>query len=182
MIAESFGRARMMIDASAEVETVAHVIQIALTPVFLFSGVATLLNVLSTRLARVSDQVDSLADRLDHADAHERQVFEFRLAYLRRRTLALDIAVILAGLGGMATLLAGGLLFVDGLREHAGVALFVAFGAALLLTIGALAGYLYEMTLASIGIRHKAAFTADKAERTEAPDADGPDDESPLGA
>jgi hypothetical protein len=35
---------------SDSVETVAHLIQIALTPVFLFSGVATLLNVLSTRL------------------------------------------------------------------------------------------------------------------------------------
>jgi hypothetical protein len=70
----------------------------------------------------------------------------------------------------MATLLAGGLLFVDGLRDHAGVALFIAFGAALLLTIGALAGYIYEMTLASIGIRHKAASTADKAGRSEAAD------------
>ncbi|MGH7046423.1 MAG: hypothetical protein ACREE2_08540 [Stellaceae bacterium] len=33
-------------------ELVAHIIQLALTPVFLLSGIATLLNVFSTRLAR----------------------------------------------------------------------------------------------------------------------------------
>ena len=71
----------------------------------------------------------------------------------------------LAALGGMSTLMAAGLLFVDGLREQAGVTLFIAFGAALLLTIGALTGYLYEMMLASIGIRHEAANTAGRAER-----------------
>jgi hypothetical protein len=31
-------------------DTVAHIIQVALTPVFLLSGIATLLNVFSTRL------------------------------------------------------------------------------------------------------------------------------------
>jgi len=40
--------------------------------------------------------------------------------------------------------------------------LFIAFGAALLLTVGALAGYLYEMMLASIGLRHEAR-AADKS-------------------
>ena len=145
-----------MTDAASQVDTVAHVIQIALTPVFLFSGVATLLNVLSARLARVADRVDALAAKLETADARERRSVERRLAFLQRRSFALDVAVILAALGGMATLLAAGLLFVDGLRERAGAALFVAFGAALLLTIGALTGYLYEMLLASTGIRHEA--------------------------
>lgn len=144
-----------MTDATAQVDTVAHVIQIALTPVFLFSGVATLLNVLSTRLARVADQVDALSARLERADARERRGVALRLAHLRRRSMALDIAVILAALGGMSTLLSAGLLFLGGLRDKAGVTLFIAFGAALLLTIGALTGYLYEMMLASIGIRHE---------------------------
>lgn len=142
--------------AAEPVETVAHVIQIALTPVFLFSGVATLLNVLSARLARVADQVEAVSARLEQAGARQRASFERRLAFLRKRSFVLDIAVILAALGGMSTLLAAGLLFIDGLRDQAGVTLFIAFGAALLLTIGALTGYLYEMMLASIGLRHEA--------------------------
>ena len=151
-----------MTDPTSQVETVAHVIQIALTPVFLFSGVATLLNVLSARLARVADRVDSLAAKLEDADARERRSVERRLAFLKRRSFALDVAVILAALGGMSTLLSAGLLFIDGLRDRASMALLIAFGAALLLTIGALTGYLYEMMLASIGIRHDVR-SADKS-------------------
>jgi hypothetical protein len=41
-------------------DLVAHVIQVALTPIFLLSGIATLLNVFSTRLARVADRVDQI--------------------------------------------------------------------------------------------------------------------------
>ena len=36
----------------------AHVIQTALTPVFLLAGLATLFNVFSTRLARVADRAE----------------------------------------------------------------------------------------------------------------------------
>ena len=50
------------------VDSVAHVIQVALTPVFLLSGIASLLGVLSTRLARVADRVDALAEQLKRAD------------------------------------------------------------------------------------------------------------------
>ena len=42
-------------DGSA-LDTIAHIIQVALTPVFLLSGIATLLNVFSTRLSRVGDR------------------------------------------------------------------------------------------------------------------------------
>ena len=44
-------------NTGSALDTVAHIIQVALTPVFLLSGIATLLNVFSSRLARVSDQV-----------------------------------------------------------------------------------------------------------------------------
>ena len=162
-----------MFEISSSVETVAHVIQIALTPVFLFSGVATLLSVLATRLGRVADRVDALTDRLDMAGASERARLRERLRVMRRRTQILDLSVILAALAGASTLLSAGLLFVDGLRDRAGVTLFVAFGCALLLTIGALAGFLYEMMLSSVGIRHEAASSAQESgpREPEAPEA-----------
>jgi uncharacterized protein DUF2721 len=37
-----------------------HIIRMALTPVFLLSGIATLLNVFSARLARVADRVEAV--------------------------------------------------------------------------------------------------------------------------
>ena len=54
------------------VDSVAHVIQVALTPVFLLSGIASILGVLATRLARVDDRVDALAEKLETAGPTER--------------------------------------------------------------------------------------------------------------
>ena len=65
------------------VDNVAHVIQVALTPVFLLSGIASLLGVLSTRLARVADRVDALAERLEAAGPADSRRLRLRLAYLR---------------------------------------------------------------------------------------------------
>src|SRR3954452_18945823 len=84
------------------VDTVAHIIQAALTPVFLLSGIATLLNVFSTRLARVADQVDSVSRSLAMADAAESLLLARRLSKLHLRSVALDTAVILAAVGGAA--------------------------------------------------------------------------------
>jgi hypothetical protein len=49
-----------MLDQSS-VENVTHVIQVALTSVFLLTAVAALINVFSTRLGRVADRVDQLS-------------------------------------------------------------------------------------------------------------------------
>ena len=68
----------------------------------------------------------------------------------------LDAAVMMGTLGGVATSCAGLLLFVGTLRDRPGVALFVAFGLALLFTMGALVAFLIEMLLASRGLRDQA--------------------------
>ena len=109
------------------VDSVAHVIQVALTPVFLLSGIASLLGVLSTRLARVADRVDALAEQLEAVGPVDSRRLRLRLAYLRRRSHVLDAAVINGTLAGVATSGAGLFLFVGTLRDRPGVALFVAF-------------------------------------------------------
>ena len=84
----------------SSVESVTHVIQVALTPVFLLTAVAALLNVFSTRLGRVADRVHQVSANLQSSmttDAH------LLLKYLRRRSLVLDVAVVLATIAGMAT-------------------------------------------------------------------------------
>jgi hypothetical protein len=146
-----------MADPSS-VETVAHVIQLALTPVFLLSGVATLLNVFAQRLGRIADQVDALKARLAHAPGGEAFAADrVQFAYLNRRSRALDGAVLLGALAGAATCGATLALFV-GVIRGAGAAwlLFSLFGAAVILTIGALGCFCYEMLLASRGLRIRA--------------------------
>jgi cytochrome c biogenesis protein CcdA len=149
------------------VESVAHVIQVALTPVFLLSGIASLLGVLSTRLARVADRVDALAEQLEGDGAVDRRKLRRRLAYLRRRSHVLDAAVMMGTLAGVATSCAGLLLFVGTLRDRPGVALFVAFGLALLFTMGALLAFLIEMLLASRGLRDQANYANEVGEMHE---------------
>jgi hypothetical protein len=77
---------------------------------------------------------------------------------LRRRSLALDAAVILGALGGVATCGAVLTLFVGALRD-ATVAdiLFVLFGLAILCTLSALMVFGFEMLLASRGMRQRVA-------------------------
>jgi hypothetical protein len=146
-----------MDNTGSALDTVAHIIQVALTPVFLLSGIATLLNVFSTRFARVADQVDAAAKQLEGADPAEARLLSRRLAHLRRRSLALDVAVVLGALGGAATCGAVLILFVGAVREATIASLLLGlFGLAVVCTLGAIVAFTFEMLIASIGLRDRA--------------------------
>jgi hypothetical protein len=140
---------------SATLDLVAHVIQVALTPVFLLSGIATLMNVFSTRLARVADLIAKVVEGADQGDPI---AVNAQLAHLRRRSLALDAAVVLAAIGGAATCASVLTLFVGALKEATVASvLFTTFGLAVLCTIGAIGAVTVEMLLAGSGMRAIAA-------------------------
>jgi len=139
-------------------DMVAHIIQVALTPVFLLSGIATLLNVFSTRLARVADRVDQITKGLEDADAGEVALLAVQLSHLRRRSLALDAAVLLAAFGGAATCASVLTLFVGALRDATVASvLFTTFGLAVLCTIGAIGSFTAEMLMAGSSVRSEVA-------------------------
>ncbi len=146
-----------------DLEEAARVVQLALTPVFLLSGVAALLNVFATRLGRVSDQTDAVAARAaagpDSAP---------RLRVLRLRSRALDAAVVLAALAGALTCGAVLVLFLGAiLGRSAALVLFVVFGAAIVFTMGALLAFVVEMLLAAGGVRRTLARSLAGAVPTE---------------
>lgn len=140
--------------AFTQLDDVAHIIQVALTPVFLLSGIGTLINVFATRLARVADQVDTIAGTVEGLKGREKVQAGHRLRVLRVRSLALDLAVILGALGGAATCGAVLALFYGALR-NARVASFLygLFGFAIVCTIAALCAFVLEMLLASRIVR-----------------------------
>ncbi len=148
----------------AKLDDVAHIIQVALTPVFLLTGIGTLINVFSARLARVADQVDRIAEAVEQAGDSRKATQQVQLGYLRIRSVALDIAVILGTVGGAATCGAVLMLFVGAMRD-AGIAwaLYFLFGLAILCTIGALTAFLFEMLLASRFIRARVDRSEDEA-------------------
>lgn len=138
---------------SNSVESIVRVIQSSLTPVFLLTAVASLLGVFTTRLARISDQVTALAKLTSVGEAQDAAMMR-RLAFLHRRTQALDLAVILGALAGACTCGTVLALFLGLIRAKATASiLLVLFATAVLCTIGALSAFLTEVLLASRGIR-----------------------------
>jgi hypothetical protein len=150
--------------SSTEPATIAHVIQIALAPAFLLSALATLLNVFSTRLGRISDKVNALSAEIERATAAEATRLMRRSSYLRRRSLMLDVAVVLASLGGCLIGIAILTLFVGALRDVATASiLFACFGAALICTVAAISAFMTEILMAGRGLRDEVDRQQDKA-------------------
>lgn len=133
----------------------AHVVQLALTPIFLLTGLASLLNVFTTRLGRVADRVDRLTeDQTNHPG---------QLARLRLRSRALDLAVLLATCAGALTCCAAMTLFLGVLRNVAtGYILFALFGSALVFSVAALGAFAFETILSGRSIREQAESGGDK--------------------
>ena len=162
-------------------DTVAHIIQVALTPVFLLSGIATLLNVFSTRLARVADRVDEVAKEIEGADADEAKALSAQLAHLHRRSLALDVAVVLGAIGGAATCGAVLVLFVGALRDATvASALFLLFGISVGCALGAIVAFTVEMMMASVGIRTEVAEGRRSATHIDYPEVAEPEHEGVI--
>jgi hypothetical protein len=134
-----------------------HLIQVALTPVFLLSGIGALLNVFAGRLARVADQLSALnaAIRSGGASAEQNE----QLGLLRRRSLILDVAVVLATGGAATTCLAIMTLFLFALSNKAiASVLLLFFGLAVLCTLGSVVAFGVEMVLSNRAIRRRINF------------------------
>ncbi len=137
------------------VDTVAHIIQVALTPVFLLSGIGTLLNVFNARQGRVADHTEHAADMLEKEHhTPKRALLQAHLTRLRLRRTVLDASLVLGAVGAAATCGAAAILFVGGLREaEIALWLFALFGVALGCTVGALVAFLLDTVLAWHGLR-----------------------------
>ena len=137
---------------SFSLDSAAHLVQVALTPVFLLSGIAALLNVFASRLARVADRLDSLGTSPTPADDGE-------IARLRQRSIALDVAVVLGTAGAAATCLSILTLFMFAVANKAiaNVLLFF-FGLAIVCTLVSVAAFGLEMLMSSRELRDRMHF------------------------
>jgi len=151
-------------DAAGGVDTIAHLVQVALTPVFLLSGIGTLLNMFNQRQNRVADHTEHLGELVAaEQDEAKLGLLLSHLIRLRRRRAALDASVVLSAVGGACMCGAAFVLFFGGLR-NAQVAswLVVLFGAALACTVGALIAFLMDSVLAWHGLRREGPMPRSK--------------------
>jgi len=75
-----------------QISDIGHVIQLAIAPVFLLTGVCTMLMVLTNRLARIIDRSRTLEDRLD-IGYHEGYMDELDVLYIRWHLINFAIAL-----------------------------------------------------------------------------------------
>ncbi len=137
---------------------ITHIIQTALAPIFLLSGIGTLLNVFNQRLVRVSDHVAHISELLDGSTDDEQKAVGLytHLRRLNQRRVALDASVIFAGLAGAATCAAAFTLFVVTLRDATDSLILIwIFGLALGSTIASLTTFIIDTVLAWHGLRRE---------------------------
>jgi len=79
----------------SDVSAVAHVIQLAVAPVFLLTGIGAMLGVMTNRLSRVIDRARALEARLDGAGSQQVAVLQADLDVLVRRAALVGSAITL---------------------------------------------------------------------------------------
>ncbi|MGC2164431.1 MAG: DUF2721 domain-containing protein [Gallionella sp.] len=135
-----------------DVINVAHAIQQSVAPVFLLTGVGAILNVLSSRLARVIDRFRVL----DLASDSERIAYEVEISVLLKRSRWIHWAISLSTICALLICIVIAALFIGSELNKDPSATIATFfiGAMLAMTLGLLC-FLREISLATGPIRHR---------------------------
>jgi hypothetical protein len=136
------------------VSQIAHVIQLAVAPVFLLSGVGSLLGVLTSRLGRIIDRARDLEARLAAATPSEAEPLHASLLTLSRRAKLVSAAITLCT--ACALLICGVIVvlflsaFIHPTLDKVSAFLFIA---AMLALFAGLCYFLREIFLATAALR-----------------------------
>ena len=138
----------------AHVFDITRVIQLAIAPIFMLSAIATIINVLITRLSRAVDRRRTLEEHLTiYQDEHlEQAIAELRM--LQKRIMLVLWAVSLAVLAGLLVCLLVGAAFAGAyLSLDLTKAIAILFILAVFAMTGCLILFLREITIAAFGAR-----------------------------
>lgn len=140
-----------------QLSDVSHIIQLSIAPVFLLSGIAPQLIVLTNRLARIIDRSRKLEDLVHHADDAAKGEYLGEIATLYRRAHQINYAITLSTACALLVSLIIMALFIGdalGLALDRMIALL--FVVAMLSLIGSYSFLLREIFIAtrSLSMRH----------------------------
>jgi hypothetical protein len=139
---------------TAEVADIAHVIQLSIAPVFLLTGVAALLGVLTNRLARVIDRARKLEDLLPHITGEREQLVHDELRTLSRRAKLINLAISAAtSCALLICLVIVGLFAAAFTNTRVEAYIGWLFVAAMVALIGSLVVFLREIYVATAALR-----------------------------
>ena len=97
------------------VSAIGHIIQLSVAPVFLLTGIASILVVLTNRLARIVDRSRFLAQQLPTASAEQAQEFRWERRLIGRRIRITYIAIGLSVASALLVCTVIALLFIGSL-------------------------------------------------------------------
>jgi len=139
---------------------IAHLIQVALTPIFLISAIGVTLNVLTSRLARVVDRARAMEDRLRGVDALARPTtgegreLHRQLEVLARRARYINAAVTLITISALFIAFVVVMLFVNAfLRWDLSAFIAIMFILSILSLCASLLAFLIEVRIATNTLR-----------------------------
>jgi hypothetical protein len=144
-----------MTGVDLQTENVAHLIQLALGPVFLISGVGITLSMLTARLARIVDRARTLEDRRD-ATSDEKRIADIDqdLKYIVRRVRYINSAIIFSTSSAFLTALVVTLLFASAFSPlNVGAVIAVMFVGSLICLSLSFLMFLIEVRVATRSIR-----------------------------
>jgi VIT1/CCC1 family predicted Fe2+/Mn2+ transporter len=132
---------------------IAHLIQTSVAPVFLLSGVAATLGVLTNRVARAVDRARSIEDRLENHVGDPKHLHH-DLEVLARRARYLNSAISLSVISAVMVALVVVTLFANAFFEaNLGLTIALLFVGAMLLLTGAFIAFFIEVRLATAALR-----------------------------
>jgi hypothetical protein len=132
---------------------IAHVIQSSVAPVFLLSGVAATIGVLTNRLGRIVDRARTLEQQLEiHRSKAAR--LHADLAVLARRARYINVAISLSTIAALLVALVVVTLFVHAfLGSDLGVLIALLFAAAMVCLSAAYIAFFIEVRVAVAALR-----------------------------
>ena len=136
--------------SSEHVADVTRAIQLALAPVFLLTGIAGLLNVMTNRLARIVDRARALGEGESAAKLPGQESLKIRLQRLERRRHFTSIAITSCTIAALLLCMVVATLFFEAMLDArlSGLVGVLFTGSTLALVVG-LAYFLREVHLAT---------------------------------
>ena len=132
---------------------IAHVVQSSVAPVFLLTGVAATLGVLTNRLARVVDRARTLEERLEREPTRRKPLLA-DLRILERRARYINAAISMCAVAALLVALVVVSLFADAfLGVDLARAVALLFVAAMLCLAVAYIAFFVEIRIAIVALR-----------------------------
>ncbi len=138
-----------------ELSDLAHIIELAVAPVFLLAGIGAFLNVMASRLARIVDRSRSLEARCgENPDEMEIERIRSELSVLDKRTAYAQRGIFLFSVAALMVCVVVAAFFIGAfINLTLAVPVALLFIAAMLAMIGGLTLFLMETSIATRTLR-----------------------------